>query len=327
LEIFSLTLTQMLMIFSLIITGFLLRKTNIVGEEAVKVLSRVETYALVPALTFNNFMGKCTVENFTRYYSLMFYGLGVITVSVILAYLISGFFVKYDGINPELKYKRNIYKYSLTFGNFGFMGNFIILGIWGDMEFFKYSMFTFFINMTCNIWGLLVLIPDGEEKPSIKATVAKAITAPPVLAVLFGILAGLFNLSYYLPDFIKSALSGAGGCMCPIAMLLAGIVIGGYRIKDILKEKKVYILSLLRLIVLPGVFITLLTLLKAPSDVLIFTLVAFATPLGLNTIIYPATYGGETKTGAAMNMISNTFSVITIPLIYYFFIELLPKII
>ena len=52
-------------------------------------------------------------------------------------------------------------------------------------------------------------------------------------------------------------------------------------------------------------------------------LIAFATPLGLNTIIYPAAYGGDTKTGASMAMVSHTLSVITIPFMYFVFIVLL----
>ena len=52
-------------------------------------------------------------------------------------------------------------------------------------------------------------------------------------------------------------------------------------------------------------------------------LICFATPLGLNTIVYPAAYGGETKTGASMAMISHTLSVVTIPLMYLLFIVIL----
>ena len=52
-------------------------------------------------------------------------------------------------------------------------------------------------------------------------------------------------------------------------------------------------------------------------------LIAFATPLGMNTIVFPASYGGDTKTGASMAMISHVLSVATIPLMYYLFIILL----
>ena len=46
----------------------------------------------------------------------------------------------------------------------------------------------------------------------------------------------------------------------------------------------------------------------------------FVPALGLNTIVYPAAYGGDTKTGASMAMISHVLSVITIPLMYLVFI-------
>jgi len=43
---------------------------------------------------------------------------------------------------------------------------------------------------------------------------------------------------------------------------------------------------------------------------------AFGTPLGLNTVVFPAAHGGDTSTGASMAMISHTLSVLTIPLLY-----------
>lgn len=52
------------------------------------------------------------------------------------------------------------------------------------------------------------------------------------------------------------------------------------------------------------------------KEIMTLALIAFATPLGLNTIVYPAAYGGDTKTGASMAMISHTMSVITFSLMY-----------
>ena len=54
----------------------------------------------------------------------------------------------------------------------------------------------------------------------------------------------------------------------------------------------------------------------ADKGALYLTLIAFGTPLGLNTVVFPAAYGGDTSTGASMAMISHTLCVITIPLMY-----------
>ncbi|MBO5955686.1 MAG: hypothetical protein J6Q10_02670, partial [Clostridia bacterium] len=81
-----------------------------------------------------------------------------------------------------------------------------------------------------------------------------------------------------------------------------------------------YIATILRLIILPAIIMLALKGIGANDEMMILALIAFATPLGLNTIVYPAAYGGETETGASMTMISHTLSVITIPLMYLLFI-------
>ena len=82
-------------------------------------------------------------------------------------------------------------------------------------------------------------------------------------------------------------------------------------------------MTALRLLVIPSFIMLLLKLVGADKEIMMLALIAFATPLGMNTIVYPAAYGGDTKTGASMTMISHALSIITIPVMYYFFIELL----
>ncbi len=165
------------------------------------------------------------------------------------------------------------------------------------------------------------MIPKGNT--SLLQNLKKGLLAPPVLGLVFGMLCGLLGLKKYFPDFALTALSNASSCMGPISMILAGIVIGGYDFKSLLANKKVYIVTFARLIVIPAVFMIVLNFLGTNKEIMTLVLLAFATPLGLNTIVYPAAYGGDTKTGAAMATISNAFAVVTIPLMYYIFIVLL----
>ena len=166
-----------------------------------------------------------------------------------------------------------------------------------------------------------MLIPKGQA--SLWQNLKKGLMAPPMLALFFGIICGLLNLKPYFPSFVLSALENASKCMGPAAMLLSGMVIAGYNIKELLANKKVYILALLRLILIPSAFLIALKLLGASEEIMILLLVAFASPLGMNTIVYPAAYGGETKTGASMTMISSALCVITLPIMYYLFVVIL----
>lgn len=321
-EIFNLTLSQMLMMFTLILVGFLLRKKNILPENADSAMAKMETYVFCPALTLYSQMTQCTVQTFKENSILILYGLIIVVAGILISYPLSELFVRKTSGSPEKQYKRNIYKYAMSFGNYGFMGNFIILGVWGDELFYKYTIFTIMIGILCSSWGLYILIPK-DQNVSIWTNLKKGFLAPPVIALVVGIAFGLLNLRKYVPEFIISAFDNAGKCQGPVAMVLAGFVIGGYNFKKLLLNKKVYAVTFLRLIVIPSVIMLVLKALGTSEEIMLLALIAFATPLGLNTIVYPAAYGGETETGASMAMISHTLSVITIPLMYLVFIVLL----
>ena len=81
-------------------------------------------------------------------------------------------------------------------------------------------------------------------------------------------------------------------------MLLTGFVIGKFSFKQLVTDKKIWIATAFRLLIIPCVIVGLLMLIKASDLVLIMALFAYATPFGMNTIIIPAAYGGDPRPGA-----------------------------
>lgn len=308
------------MMATLIALGYALRKMKIVPENTGIALARLETYIFLPALNIITMLSYCNVESFKKSAELIVYGAVIILIAIAIAYPVSRLFIpKSTGVEQE--YQRNIYKYALTFGNYGFMGNFIILGMFGEETLYKYIIFCLFSTVFCSSWGFYVLVPKGDKQ--VMQNLKKGLLAPPMISLLSGIILGILGLAKYFPDFAVNALESASKCMCPIAMVMTGIIIGGYNLREIVSDKKVYIVSILRLIVIPSVFLLLLNLLGTGKEIMTFALVCFGTPLGMNTIVYPAAYGGDTKTGASMAIVSSVLSLATIPLMYYLFIELL----
>lgn len=321
-DIFFRTLEQMVTIFLLIGIGFFLRKLKILPENADKVMAKMETFIFCPALALYTQMTKCTVETFSADAPLILYGAALVFGAILLSYPLSAMFVRDHKLSPQKAYQRDIYKYALTYGNYGFLGNFLALSVWGQDFFYQYSLYTLFLSILGYAWGMYVLIPK-DYGASIWVNLKKGLTTPAILAMAVGILLGLTNTSQYVPGFVASALENAGNCMGPVAMILAGVVIGGYDFKELLKNKKVYIATALRLFIIPAAMLLLLHGIGVDKTVKTVTLIAFAAPLGMNTVVFPAAYDGDTKTGASMVMISHVLSVATIPLMYYLFIVLL----
>ena len=306
-SLFKATLSPMLVMFLCIVFGFLLNKKKLMPQNSANVLSKLENYVICPCLIINNFMTYCTIESLVKYYNIIIYSVIACLVAIFIAIFLSKFFVK-EG------YGRNIYKYALTFANFGFMGNAIVPQILGEEILYNYLLFTLPLNIAVYSWGVTNLIIRKDENE--KVNPLKNLINPIFFSILIGMLIGIFNLKPYIPYFITSTISGFAVCMGPIAMFLTGFVIGNFELVNIFKDKKVYIGTILRLFVLPTFLIVLLKVLGADTLILKLCLFAYATPFGLNTVIFPAAYGGDTTTGASMAMISHTLSVITIPIMY-----------
>ena len=320
--IFNSTLNQLLMMLSLVLVGFFLRKAQLLPDNSHVILSKLETLVFLPALNFATQIKQCNPTTFRENSALILYGLLLILIPVSLALTVPYLLIKRKNKDLASEYQRNVYKYAITIANYGFVGNFIILGIWGEELFFKYSLFTFSFGIISYAWGLYLLIPRKESE-GVLIGIKKALLSPPLVAMIVGIICGLLGLGKYMPDFLGTALDNASSCMGPIAMLITGLVIGGYEIKSLLFDKKSYIMAFMRLIAIPSLILSIIVLLGGNEELLILALVGFAAPIGLNTIVFPAAYGGNTKPGASMVMISQLLSVITIPLLYLIFSNLI----
>lgn len=306
-QVFTATLNQMLALFIFMALGFFLNKKRLLPLDDSVVLSKLETYAFVPCLVFSVFYKYCTVGNFKQKWTYMLYGAAVMAVSLPIGIVLAKFFAK-DG------YLKKIYTYSFAVANFSFMGNAVVLGVFGEKVLFDYMIFTLPLNLYVYSIGTASLIPTEKGgKLSVKTFVN-----PIFIALILGAVCGL--LSVPLPKFITTAISSAGACMSPLAMLLTGFVIGEYSLKTLASDKKVYLASVIRLIILPFAFMAVLLLLKTDKDIIRVALCATAMPLGLNTVVFPAAYGGDTTPGAGMALVSHLISVITIPVMFSIFI-------
>ena len=302
---FTATLTPMLMMFSCILIGYILNKTKTIPKGSQNILSRLETYAIIPALTISSFSKYCSIATLQQQMQLVIYSLIAVAVAITIATPLSALFERKG-------YIRNIYKYALAYGNFGFMGNAIVLALLGEEALVHYMIFTTPLQTGVLTWGVAQLVPVKGDRGSFW----KKLANPSFISIVIGAIIGITNTRQYIPAFLLNMMTDLGNCMAPLAMLLTGMVIGDYEIRALVAKPKVYIASLLRLLVLPTVILLLFALLGASEYHLKLILFAYAAPLGLNTVVYPAAYDLDTSTGAAMAVISHSLSVLTIPLMY-----------
>ena len=306
--ILSATLNQMAFLFSLIIAGYVLVRLKLLPDGAESVLSKLENYLFIPCLVLGTFIGNFTPAKLGSAGKLILFSVGIEVVVVAVSLLLTRLITK-D------KYVRNIYLYGLCFSNFGFMGNAVVSALFPDV-FLEYIIFTLVLWILIYIWGVPALLRDSD-KGGAKAIVKNLIN-PMFICMILGIIIGLTGFT--LPSFAVSLIDSVGGCMSPIAMLITGMTIAKANIGRILKIKSVYLVSIIRLVVYPMIFIGIYLLLglELSKSFLVCAVASLAMPLGLNTIVIPNAYGKDTTVASGMALISHVLSVISIPLIFTF---------
>lgn len=306
-QVLQATIGQMLVLFSFILLGYVLAKLKAVPDNSATVLSKMENNLFVPALVMGTFVGNFRMEKLSVAWQLVLTSFLICLVMMLLAVVISKCCTK-D------KYIRNIYTYGLAFSNFGFMGNAVVNAVFPEL-FLDYLIFTMPLWIMIYLWGVpCLLIPLEEGKQTIKSRL-KAFANPMFAAMIVGMVIGLANIQ--LPAFLTQVIEVTGSCMSPVAMLLTGITIARMNMKKVLSIKSMYVVSLVRLILFPMLFIGLFSLIAAPDNIVVCTICAVAMPLGLSTIVVPGGYGKDTSVAAGMTLVSHLLSGITIPVIFY----------
>lgn len=307
--VFSSTLNQMAFLMLLITIGFLLCRFKVISNNASTLLSKLENNVFIPALVLSTFMGNFTVKKLGTAWQYALCGLVVIVVTIPIAIL-------FARISSKDDYIRKIYTYGLSFSNFGFMGNAVVKALFPDV-FMEYLIFVLPFWFFIYIWGVpSLLISSGEGHKNFKEKL-KNLVNPMFIAMFVGMVAGLLNMP--IPSFVSSAVDTLGDCMSPIAMLLTGITIAQIDLAKTFKNLSVYLVSVIRLIVIPVAAVAVLAFLPLSYELALCAVCSLAMPLGLNIIVVPSAYGKDTSVAAGMALISHLLSCLTIPLVFMLF--------
>lgn len=323
-ELFLPTLNQMGVLGLYIIIGFILGKLKIIPKETTKILSKLENTLFLPALVFYTFVINFNLTTLTESGSYFIF-------SLIAELIIIPIAISTSKLVSKNEFIQRMYTYGLSFANFGFMGNAVVLAIAPEI-YQEYIIFTLPLWTLIYIWGApnLLMEQGGNEKNRfIKGL--KSLINPMFIALIIGAIIGISGLGSMIMElningglFIIQVAKVCGDCMSPIAMLMTGITFAFIDFKKVFSEFSIYLVTFIRLIVFPIVFGGIVYLLKSYvleiSDITYKCFIlSISMPLGLNTIVIPAAYGRDTSIPAGMALISHALSILTIPLMILIF--------
>lgn len=291
---------QTLILFVFIFIGYALAKFKLLPGSASLVLSKLLVYVFLPSLTFNTFATNFNVNKISEHGDILLIATITMIIMIPVAKLIA------RALTQD-KLEQGIYSYTLTTPNYGYMGYALMTALYGDEMLMKMMIFTLPISVYTYTEGFRVL--TGKEKITLKNIVN------PLFASLFA--GAVFGLSgFAMPAVISTVLAKSSACMAPTSMILTGIVLAGFSLRETLANGKVYFVSFLRLIAIPLAVYFSVRLFTSDKTSLIVAVLTFSMPAGLNTIIFPNLSGANCKTGSSLITVANILSLATIPILF-----------
>lgn len=299
-EVFGLTLSKVGMLLIFIGIGYFMRRHHDLPDDAGHVLSLLCTLIFSPAYSIANMSKSFTMDVLGENTLLIGYGFLFVLVSIGLSYLLSKPFAK-DRI------QRNSLIYAFAIPNYGYFGYPVIEGVFGNAVLADVMIFLIPLSLATSSFGYALFV--GDKKIPWK----KILLSPMVVCLIIGIVLGLSGIR--LPGFVDNAITVAGSCMSPCAMLLAGFMLGKFPLKDLLTGWRPYVYSAIRLIGIPLIFGIVLFLLGMKDQYFMLPLLVAGIPLGLNLVVYPESQGHEKQASdnAKLCFVSYLLALIILP--------------
>ena len=287
---------QILEMFLLAGVGYLLFKAGKISGEGSRTLGNILIYVSLPAVIINGFLVERTPEHVSGILLSMAGALALILLSV----LISHFIFRNNPIGA----------FAAAFSNPGFFGIPLVIASLGREYVFYAACFIAFLNIGQWTYGVSRLTGQPLRQGF---ALKKLIRAPFVIAITVGLV--LFATQLPLPGILKDGLSAAAGLNTPLAMFTVGIYLAQTDLKKMLKDRSLYAVSAVRLLLIPLAALGILSLFPANlNGMKTVLLIAAACPVGSNVAVYAQLHGKDYPYAVETVVISTAFSLATIPL-------------
>ena len=286
---------QILQMFLLGAVGFALFRRKKISAEGSRALGNILIYISLPAVIISSFLVERTPENLSG----MLWSTAGAAVLLLVSILVSRLFFRKDAVAA----------FAGAFSNPGFFGVPLIIASVGQEAVFYVAGFIAFLNIGQWTYGVSILNGQPLRRG---LTAGKLIRAPFVIAVLTGLL--LFLTQLRLPSVLRSGLTAAASLNTPLSMFTVGIYLAQTDLPAMLRRRKLYLISLARLVVIPLISLLLLTPLPGSMNGLkTALLLACACPVGSNVAVYAQLHGKDYPYAVETVAVSTLLSIVTIP--------------
>lgn len=296
-------INQMLVLFVIMIIGYIANKKNILDEDTNKKISSLLLNITSPALILSSVVNQSEKGDPNLV-------LSVVGLSIILYAILPFIGIFLAKILKVPKEDKSLYQFMTIFANIGFMGFPVIESIFGSEAVFFAAIINLIFNIFCYSYGVFLISENNKLSFDIKTLIN-----PGIIVSIISIVIYIINIE--VSSIIKETTSLVGGITTPLAMMLIGSSLAQIPIKEVFLERRLYPYTFIKQIIIPIIFFLVLRNFVTNELILGIMIIISGMPVGTITIMFCNEYEGNIKLASKTIFITTLCSIVTVPVLVY----------
>lgn len=293
------TLCEMLVILFAIVLGYAANRMGIMGGEMDRKVSKLLLTFTMPCMIVAAVVTGEALPGLAEV-------LSILKVAVVFYLTEAVFMLAVPRLLGGSPGQKGVWRYALAFPNVGFIGYPVAVALFGPEALFYAVVLALPFNLMSFALGPLLL--TGARRFQLRQ-----VFSPCVVASLLALALALSGLRP--PALLGEMLDFVGGITVPLSLLLVGSLLAGLPAGQVFASPRLWVLSALRLLVMPVALWLILRNMDIGYMVLGVAVTQMAMPAAVNGSMLCMEYGGDTRCMAQITFVSTLASIVTIPII------------
>lgn len=292
-------LAEMLVILFAIAAGYVANHLGYLGGETDQKLSKLILNITMPAMIV---AAVITGEELPEISVI----LSILEVGVVFYVLEFALVLTVPRLLPGTTGEKGVYRYTLAFPNVGFIGYPVAVALYGDGALFYAAILALPFNLLSYSLGPLMLAGAARFR-------WRQLLSPCIVASVLGLVLALTRLRP--PAIVGEMLDFVGDITVPLSLLVVGSLLAHMSPGKVLRSPKLWVLSVLRLLVMPALLCLVLRGMHIEAMVLGIAVSQMGMPVAVNGTLLSMEYGGDTEAMAQVTFLTTLGAIITIPVL------------
>ena len=292
-------LGEMLVILFAIVAGFAAKRLGYLGGETDQKLSKLLLNITMPSMILASVITGDELPEAGVILSVLKVGAVFYVLSFAVALAVPRFL-------PGTPAQKGVWRYALSFPNVGFIGYPVAMALFGQEALFYAVVLALPFNVLSYSLGPLMLAGMARFR-------WKQLLSPCIVASVGALVLALTRLRP--PALAGEMLDFVGSITVPLSLLVVGSFLADIPAGQVFRSAKLWLLSILRLLVLPVVLWAILRTMSTDALVLGIAVTQIAMPVAVNGTLLSMEYGGDTASMAQITFLTTLGSILTIPMI------------